>query len=93
MSWGHDEYLYQVTKDYTPPEAAYVIRYHSFYALHHEGAYDYFMNDYDKKMLSWLELFSQYDLYSKVDEAIDVEKLRIFYEELVNEFFPSEIAW
>ena len=48
MSWGHDEYLYMIVKDYLPKQALYIIRYHSFYAAHKEGAYDYLMNDYDK---------------------------------------------
>ena len=30
MSYGHDEYLYQVCKKYLPVEALYIIRYHSF---------------------------------------------------------------
>ena len=34
MSWGHDEYLYQILKDYLPKPALYMIRYHSFYAQH-----------------------------------------------------------
>src|SRR5438094_4166909 len=34
LSWGHDEYLYHVVKDYLPPEALYMIRYHSFYPTH-----------------------------------------------------------
>jgi len=29
LSWGHDEYLYHVVKDYLPDEALYMIRYHS----------------------------------------------------------------
>jgi inositol oxygenase len=41
MSWGHDEYLYHVVKDRLPIEALYMIRYHSFYAWHTEGEYDY----------------------------------------------------
>jgi len=28
MSWGHDEYLYQIMKPYLPEEALYMIRYH-----------------------------------------------------------------
>src|ERR1700743_226434 len=31
LSWGHDEYLYQVVKDYLPEEGLAMIRYHSFY--------------------------------------------------------------
>src|SRR6266478_2098976 len=29
LSWGHDEYMYHVTKDYLPEPARYMIRYHS----------------------------------------------------------------
>src|SRR6266705_2985232 len=39
MSWGHDEYLYQVTKPYLPLEAQYMIRYHSFYPAHRDDEY------------------------------------------------------
>jgi inositol oxygenase len=30
MSWGHDEYLYHVVKEYLPEPALYMIRFHSF---------------------------------------------------------------
>lgn len=93
MSWGHDEYLYQVVKDYLPPEAAYIIRFHSFYAAHREGAYRYFMDDMDHQMMPWLQLFSRYDLYSKSSEKLNIESLETYYQGLVNEFFPDDIAW
>lgn len=32
MSWGHDEYIYQMMKDHLPEEGLYMLRYHSFYA-------------------------------------------------------------
>ena len=32
LSWGHDEYLYQVLESRLPEPALYMIRYHSFYA-------------------------------------------------------------
>ena len=54
MSWGHDEYLYHVVKDYLPDPALYMIRYHSFYPAHKEGDYSYLMNDHDKEMFSWV---------------------------------------
>jgi inositol oxygenase len=56
MSYGHDEYLYQVTKDYLPAEALFCIRYHSFYALHRESAYMHLMNDHDHDMMKWVLL-------------------------------------
>ncbi len=94
MSWGHDEYLYHVVKDYLPPEAAYVIRYHSFYAQHQYDAYDCLLNAYDKKMFEWVKLFQKYDLYSKDrHNNIDVKKLTPYYKKLIAEFFPTQIAW
>jgi hypothetical protein len=33
-----------------------------------------------------------YDLYSKADERPDVARLRPYYEELIGEFFPAQIA-
>lgn len=93
FSWGHDEYLYHVVKDYLPKEAAYIIRYHSFHASHREGAYSHLMNDYDQEMQKWVQLFCRYDLYSKSEEKLDISSLLPYYKQLVSEFFPSEIAW
>jgi inositol oxygenase len=93
LSWGHDEYLYQVVKDYLPEEALYMIRYHSFYAAHREGAYGQLMNDHDRKMFAWVRAFNPYDLYSKAESRPDVAALRPFYEELIAEFFPPTLTW
>lgn len=93
LSWGHDEYLYHVVKNYLPEPALYVIRYHSFYPAHREGAYRYLMNEKDLEMLSWLEQFRNYDLYSKDNTPIDVEAIKPYYRELVAEFFPPELNW
>ena len=54
MSWGHDEYLYHAVKDRLPVEAHYMLRYHSFYAAHREGAYGHLMNDRDREMFKWV---------------------------------------
>lgn len=93
MSWGHDEYLYHVIKDYLPEKAACIIRYHSFYAFHKEGAYSNLSNEKDRRMLPWLQLFSRYDLYSKSEERLDIEALLPFYKELVAEYFPPLLDW
>lgn len=93
MSWGHDEYLYHVVKDYLPEPALYMIRYHSCYPIHHEHAYGYLMNARDREMFAWVNDFNQYDLYTKRDERMNVPALRPFYEELIAEYFPSQIAW
>lgn len=93
LSWGHDEYLYQVVKDYLPESALYMIRYHSFYPGHREHAYDHLMNERDREMFAWVRAFNPYDLYSKAAARPSVETLRPFYEELIAEYFPSVLRW
>lgn len=93
LSWGHDEYLYHVVKDYLPPPALAMIRYHSCYPIHREGAYQHLMNDEDHSAMQWVREFNQYDLYTKRDERMDVDALRPFYEELIAEYFPAQICW
>lgn len=93
MSWGHDEYLYQVVREYLPEPALAMIRYHSFYAAHREGAYDHLMNDADRRRMEWVRRFNPYDLYTKSVVRPDVAALRPFYEELVAEFFPPLLRW
>ena len=94
LSWGHDEYLSHVVKDHLPDEALYMIRYHSFYPGHKEGAYDYLMNDHDRALFDTaVRAFNPYDLYSKSAARPDVEALRPFYEDLIAEFFPATLRW
>jgi inositol oxygenase len=93
LSWGHDEYLYQVVRDYLPDEALAMIRYHSFYAAHREGAYAHLMNNRDRELFAWVRAFNPYDLYSKAATRPDVVRLRPFYEDLVAEFFPPTLSW
>jgi inositol oxygenase len=93
LSWGHDEYLYHVVKDYLPTEALYMIRYHSFYPAHREGEYEYLMNDRDREMFKWVRAFNPYDLYTKSHERPDVATLRPFYEGLISEYFPASLRW
>ena len=93
MSWGHDEYLYQVVRGRLPDPALYMIRYHSFYAAHRERQYEYLMNDHDREMFAWVRAFNPYDLYTKSSQRMDVEALQPFYEELINEYLPGKMAW
>lgn len=93
LSWGHDEYLYHVVRDYLPEEALYMIRYHSFYPWHREGAYQHLMDDQDRRMLKWVRTFNPYDLYSKSAERPDVAGLKPWYSDLIAEFFPPALRW
>lgn len=92
ISWGHDEYMYYIAKSQSTlnDEALAMIRYHSFYPWHREGAYRYLMNERDFKMLSAVQEFNKYDLYSKGLNKYNVETLKPYYLELIDEFFPSK---
>lgn len=93
MSWGHDEYLYHATREYLPEPAQYMIRFHSFYPAHRHGAYRHLMNEKDEAMFEWVRRFNPYDLYSKGANRPQVAELKPFYEDLIAEFFPSELSW
>jgi inositol oxygenase len=93
MSWGHDEYLYHVFKNYLPEPALYMIRFHSFYAWHREGAYDWLCDDHDREMLPHVQAFNPYDLYSKSPTPPNWSELRPYYAELISKYFPAELAF
>lgn len=93
LSWGHDEYLYHVVKDYLPAEGLAMIRYHSFYAWHRENQYTHLMNEHDQAMLEWVRAFNPYDLYSKGHSRPDVAALTPYYQDLIAEYFPARIRW
>ena len=93
MSWGHDEYLYHVMKDYLPKPALYIIRYHSFYAQHREGAYSHLMNEEDHKNFEWVKKFNPYDLYSKIPVPPDAKALKPYYEKLIAKYLPNKLAF
>ena len=95
LSYGHDEYLYQVllfnknhklSKKYLN-----IIRFHSFYPWHTEGEYKHFMNVNDKNILNDILNFNQYDLYSKEDDTNIPETTKQYYFNLIDEFFDGDI--
>jgi inositol oxygenase len=91
MSWGHDEYLYQMVKDRLPEPALYMIRYHSFYAQHREHAYDHLLDDHDRAMFEWVNKFNPYDLYSKSPRPPVVSELKPYYEDLLAKYLPATL--
>ncbi len=93
LSWGHDEYMYRVSREYLPEPAQYIIRYHSCYPIHREGAYGHLLDDRDREMLEWVRKFNPYDLYSKSDSRPSLEELRPYYDDLIREYFPARIRW
>ena len=93
MSWGHDEYLYQMTKNYLPEEALYMIRYHSFYSQHRENAYTHLMDDHDHEYFKWVNIFNPYDLYTKSPKLPNWNELRPYYEDLAAKYLPSTLKF
>jgi len=93
LSWGHDQYLYEVVRKYVPREAGWVIRYHSCYPIHRDHAYTHLLGDQDEELLKCVRAFNPYDLYSKCDVKPNLEELKPFYQELISEFFPPKIRW
>jgi inositol oxygenase len=93
MSWGHDEYVYQMMKNHIPEQGLYMLRYHSFYAWHREGAYDHLLDKHDREMLKWVKLFNPYDLYSKNPNPPDWKALRPYYEDLVAKYLPATLKF
>ena len=93
MSWGHDEYVYQMMKDYLPEPGLYMLRYHSFYAWHREGEYSHLLDDHDREMLKWVKLFNPYDLYSKCPEQPNWKEIKPYYEALIKKYIPDTIKF
>jgi len=92
MSWGHDEYMYQVCVQNgctIPPAGLAIIRFHSFYPWHTYGAYEHLTNDTDRANLEWIKEFQYFDLYSKVEMRIDIEKVKPYYLSLIDKYFGS----
>ncbi|MBB6270482.1 inositol oxygenase [Pedobacter cryoconitis] len=93
MTWGHDEYVYHLLKDYLPEPALYMLRYHSFYPQHREHAYEHLMSEHDQEMFKWVNLFNPFDLYSKSPVPPDWKELKPYYEQLVAKYLPAKLRF
>jgi inositol oxygenase len=93
LSWGHDEYVYHMMKDYLPEAGLYMLRYHSFYAQHREHAYDHLMSAHDHEMFKWVDLFNPYDLYSKNPTPPNWVELKPYYEALIKKYLPTTLKF
>lgn len=98
LSYGHDEYLYQVlmgNRDKHKLDKKYmdVIRYHSFYPWHTCGAYRHLMLPGDSYILSDVNRFNEFDLYSKPDNPNISAAVKNYYKKLITDFFPCDLNW
>ncbi len=89
ISYGHDEYMYQVLKynNVKIPEIGLdIVRYHSLYPWHKYNEYEYLMNEKDIECLKWVKLFNNYDLYSKENNEMHVSKLMEYYDKIIDKY-------
>jgi len=97
MSWGHDEYMYQVLKNNNcslPEKALYLIRYHSFYPWHRDQAYQHLASQYDVQMFPLLREFSNSDLYSKCEKDLTAPEIEAYYRSLIKKYFHEDkLRW
>lgn len=92
ISYGHDEYLYQVLQRTThniPMEGLYMIRYHSLYAWHQDGCYIELEDEQDRQMKPWVQRFNKYDLYTKDNKPEPVSDTTLmYYRDLLAKYLP-----
>lgn len=98
ITFGHDEYLYRVlkynsTKHKLDQKYLDIIRYHSFYPWHTEGEYKQFMNTKDEITMKNVIMFNEFDLYSKEDDTFIDDNVKLYYKNLLNEYFTGELQW
>jgi inositol oxygenase len=99
LSYGHDEYLYQVlmgnnTNHTFEKEYMDIIRYHSFYPWHTAGKYRNFMNREDCITLHNICDFNKYDLYSKEDtDFVLTPKIKKYYDDKLRLIFPKKLIF
>ena len=97
ITFGHDEYLYQVLKQndnhYISQKYLDIIRYHSFYPWHTGNDYYHFMNEKDKNVLKNILMFNKFDLYSKEDDIEISDETKKYYDNLLDKYFHGELNW
>jgi inositol oxygenase len=97
FSFGHDDYFASALEHNgctvgsggrLPEEAAYIIRFHSFYPWHAHGGYSQFASDKDRAFLPHLKAFQKCDLYSKDESASEPawSELEAFYRDLTDKY-------
>jgi len=95
MSWGHDDYIYFIAEKQSslPEKALYMLRYHSFYPWHKEGAYMHLCDEKDLENLQWVQAFNQFDLYSKNKDCPTIEEVAPYYKAKLEKYFPKPVHW
>lgn len=97
LSFGHDEYLYNIlqhNKCGLSSKYQKIIRFHSFYPWHTGGDYGHFECETDEQLKKDVLEFNKYDLYSKEDTDFELtDEIRHYYDDLLSIYFPEPLRW
>ena len=101
MSWGHDEYMYQILKHNCctiPAPGLFIVRYHSFYPWHTDDAYGHLTDINDIAMAHWVTDFNEHDLYTKSAHSYDNSERKhlwdSYYKELCDKYgLGGKLQW
>lgn len=100
MSWGHDEYLYQVLVNHLakagtsiPDAGLWAVRFHSCYPWHTGGDYTRLTRPEDGAILTAVKEFNNFDLYTKNTTVPDIAALKPYYQGLVDKYLPGTISF
>jgi inositol oxygenase len=98
LTFGHDEYLFQVLQKNNnhglSKKYQNMIRFHSFYPWHTGCAYAHFMRPGDEVLMQDVLEFNKYDLYSKEDtDFVLTDEIKVYYSGLLDEYFPEPMSW
>ena len=69
-----------------------MIRYHSFYAAHREGDYEYLMDDHDSGCSSGCAPTTPTTSIRSRPKPKDAAALRPYYEALIAKYLPARFA-
>jgi len=100
MSWGHDEYLYQVLVNHMakvgteiPDPGLWAVRFHSCYPWHTGRDYASLMGPQDLQIMDWVLEFNKFDLYTKSAAVPDIAALKPYYQGLIDKYLPGVVSF
>lgn len=100
FAFGHDEYMYRMLKYNSernictiPHDGLLTIRYHSCYVWHTENEYEHLMNENDYKIKDLVNILNRYDLYTKVEQRVNINEACDYYSKLIDKYLPAELYW
>lgn len=93
LSWGHDEYIATVCRDYLPAEALFALRYHSLLPVAPRGRLPRAGECRRPPPSAHPARVQPLRPLHQDRRASRPRALRPYYEDLIAEFFPATLRW